>query len=224
MIRIISNICIYLSILYSSTLITAQVEANQNAQDVHVSKYAEGMNQAFELWGENKSIEALNMFERITMVETEEWLPKFYTAYLYIIESFDERDEQKLSAQLLKAQNHINIAKTLSKDNPELMRLQALLYTVWVAHDGQQYGMLYSAKISELYSKAIAIAPDNPNVVLAKAEWEMGASRFFGKSPKSYCEDIQKAIDLFATFKPKEPFYPTFGKERALQIQQATCK
>ena len=68
------------------------------------------------------------------------------------------------------------------------------------------------------------LAPDNPRVILNKAEWDMGSARFFGQPLDPYCEDIQRAIELFADFNPEEKFYPTYGLERANQIMEETCK
>ncbi len=84
--------------------------------------------------------------------------------------------------------------------------------------------MKYSPKASELYNKALALAPDNPRIILAKAEWDMGSAKYFGQSLEPYCKDIQRAIELFETFKPAGEFYPTYGEERANQIKQESCK
>lgn len=203
---------------------SAQVQMNQTLQKAVASKYEDGMHQAFQLWEEDKSWEAANMFERIAKAEQDEWLPWYYASQIYVLNSFEEQKEEKLTANLLKAQNFINEATSVSKDNAELLALQAQLYTVWIIFDGQKYGMLYSAKATDLYSRALALTPNNPRIILAKAEWDMGLASFFGKTVTSYCKDIQHAIDLFPNFKPEEAFYPTYGKERAIQVQKATCE
>jgi hypothetical protein len=118
----------------------------------------------------------------------------------------------------------LNDAKAISKDNPELHTLEALWYTVWVAYDGAKYGMIYSGKVSQLYQEALKLAPDNPRVILNKAEWDMGSARFFGQPLDPYCDDVKRAIELFADFNPEEKFYPTYGLERANQIIETNCK
>ena len=62
------------------------------------------------------------------------------------------------------------------------------------------------------------LAPNNPRVILSKAEWDMGSARYFGKDITPYCKDVERALELFATFKSETPFYPTMGKERAEDI------
>ena len=186
--------------------------------------YEKGMQKAFELWGSNHPTEASNLFERIAMAEPDSWLPSYYAAQINITSSFGEKDEQKLSAQLKKAQDFINDATSISKNNPEILVLQALLHTAWVAFDGATYGMTLSGKVVELYTKAAIIAPENPRVVYCKAEWDMGSASFFGQDTTPFCKDLEKALELFANFKPETPFHPNWGKERTEQILQSCGK
>lgn len=186
------------------------------------SNYEEGMQKAFELWGNNPT-EASNLFERIAKAEPNNWLPSYYAAQINIIASFGEKDKDKLTAQLGKAQNLINDATAISKNNPEILVLQALLHTAWVAYDGATYGMTLSGKVTALYAQAEQLAPENPRVVLNKADWAMGSARFFGQDTTPFCKDVEGALELFANFKPESPFHPKWGKNRAEQILES-CK
>ncbi|AFL81643.1 hypothetical protein Aeqsu_2183 [Aequorivita sublithincola DSM 14238] len=214
----------YLTIFFTALVLQAQSDTAETKTDAASTKYQQGMKKAFSLWQENKSWEAANVFERIATAESDNWLPPYYVAQINVINSFSEKDKTKLTAQLGKAQDFINDATAISKENPDLLVLQAQLYTAWIVFDGQQYGMTYSAKASELYNKALALAPNNPRMILAKAEWDIGGAQYFGQSIEPYCKDIQRAIDLFATFKPEGEFYPSYGEERAKQVQAESCK
>lgn len=217
------NVVTYLLIVFTAFIMQAQTDSSENVEAMP-SKYQQGMQKAFKLWQEDKSWDAANVFERIATAEPDNWLPPYYVAQINVINSFTEKDKTKLTAQLGKAQNFINDATAISKENPDLLVLQAQLYLAWIIFDGQQYGMTYSPKATELYSKALALAPDNPRIILAKAEWDMGSAKYFGQSLEPYCKDIQRAIDLFATFKPAGEFYPTYGEERAKQVQTESCQ
>ena len=188
------------------------------------TNYEKGMQKAFGLWGNNNPTEASNMFERIANAEPDNWLPSYYAAQINIVSSFGEKDKEKLTAQLKKAQDLINDATAISKDNPEIIVLQALLHTAWVAFDGATYGMTLSGKVVELYTKAAQIAPENPRVVYCKAEWNMGSASFFGQDTTPFCKDLERAIELFANFKPETSFHPNWGKERAIQILESCGK
>lgn len=186
-------------------------------------KYQAGMEKAFELWGQEKPFEAANMFERISKAETENWIPHYYVAQINILYSFGENDKEKLTLQLKKAKEELDMAKAISPNNAELMVLEALLNTVWISYDGATYGMTLAGPTAQIYKKAYEIAPNNPRVVYCKAEWEMGSAKFFGQDTKQYCQDIEKALELFATFKDETPFYPGWGKDRA-EVILADCK
>ncbi|GAA4897633.1 hypothetical protein GCM10023311_23000 [Flaviramulus aquimarinus] len=193
---------------------TLLVSGFLNAQ----TNYEKGMQKAFELWTANQPIEAANLFERIAAAEQDNWLPPYYAAQINVIYSFGENDEEKLSAQLKKAQDLINDATAISKDNPEIMVLQALLHTAWVAYDGATYGMTLSAKVVEIYTKAAIIAPKNPRVVYCKAEWDMGGAKYFGQDTTPFCKDLERSIELFANFKPETAFHPNWGADRAKML------
>ncbi|MCK5401985.1 MAG: hypothetical protein KAJ28_10160 [Flavobacteriaceae bacterium] len=186
------------------------------------TNYEKGMQKAFELWGSNP-VEASNLFERIAKAEPNNWLPSYYAAQINIVSSFGEKDKEKLTAKLAKAQGLINDATTVSKNNSEILVMEALLNTAWVAYDGAAYGMTLSPKVAALYAQAEQISPNNPRVVLNKAEWNMGSARFFGQDTAPFCKDVERALDLFANFKPETAFHPKWGKERAEQILES-CK
>lgn len=198
-------------IIIATLLVSVFVNAQTN--------YEKGMQKAFQLWGTNPT-EAANLFERIAKAEPDNWLPSYYAAQVNIANSFGEKDGDKLSAQLKKAQDLINEATAISKNNPEILVLQAMLHTAWVAYDGATYGMTLSPKVVELYMKAEQINPDNPRVVFSKAEWDMGSARYFGQDTAPFCKDIERSIELFANFKPETPFHPNWGKERAEQAMK----
>ena len=187
------------------------------------SKYEAGMQKALDLWGTN-AIEASQLFERISKAEPDNWLPSYYAATTLIFDGFSKlNDRDALEAQLNKAQDLLNEATAISKDNPEIMVMQALLYTVYVASDGATYGMTLSGKIIALYTQAEQLDPTNPRVVYNRAEWEIGGARYFGQDTAPFCKDIERSIELFTNFKPESEFHPNWGRERAEEALKA-CK
>ncbi|WP_452220527.1 hypothetical protein [Lacinutrix salivirga] len=186
--------------------------------------YEKGMTKAFTLWETNKPMEAANLFERIANAEPDNWLPSYYAANVLIMDSFTKlKDAKALESQLIRAQDFINASKAISKNNPEIMTLQAILHSVYVISDGAKYGMILSGKIAKLYSQAYAIAPNNPRVLLNKTEWEVGTAIYFGQDTKPFCDAFEKTVELFANFKPESEFHPNWGKERAEQ-EVKKCK
>lgn len=194
-----------LFVLFVSTVVSAQTQ------------YEKGMTKALKLWQEQKLTEASALFERISKVEKNEWLPSYYVATIEITSSFGLKDEVKLNAKLKKAQEFLDVASSISENNPEIIINQALLNTAYIVFDGQKYGMDMSIKNAELYQKALKLAPENPRVILGKAEWDMNSAGYFGKPIEPYCKDVKKAASLFEKEKlPK--FYPAYGKVRVKEV------
>jgi tetratricopeptide (TPR) repeat protein len=187
------------------------------------TNYEKGMTKAFDLWEAGKADEAENLFERIAKAEQDNWLPHYYIAQINSLKSWGVTDEAVIKAQLDKAQEHLDIAMGLSENNPELMVIQAQVLTNWIAYDGMTYGMKYSTRITELYKKAQAIAPDNPRVAFGKVEWEMGSAKYFGQDTAPFCKKMEGALALFEDFKTKSEFHPDWGEKRAKQAV-AECK
>jgi len=202
-----------------ATILFLCLSATTFAQD----QYTKGMQKAFELWGEGKTADASNLFERIASAEPDNWLPFYYTAQVNTVASFGEKDEAKLTQQLEKAQEYTDLAKAISPDNPEIMVQQAMVHTAWVAFDGATYGMTLAPKVASIYAKAAELDPKNPRVIFSKAEWDMGSAQYFGGDIAPYCKDVERAIELFDNFKPESEFHPNWGKDRAVATLE-NCK
>lgn len=187
------------------------------------SQFEQGMSKAFSLWGEGKSTEASALFERIASAEKNNWLPNYYVALVNTTDAFDPKNKSNAPALLDKAQKALDEAAGISFDNPEIMVLQALIYTAWLVQDPMTNGMKYSALAMKEYEKALAIAPNNPRAVFGKAEFEMGGAKYWGTDTKPMCEQIAKSIELFANFKPESEFHPKWGLDRAQETLK-TCK
>lgn len=190
---------------------------------VNAQQYEQGMGKAFSLWGEGKSAEAVALFERIAGAEKNNWLPNYYVALVNTTATFDPANSKTAAAMLNKAQNAIDNATMISPNNAEILVVQALINTAWIMQDPMTNGMKLSAPTIELYTKAIALDPNNPRAVFGKAEFEIGGAKYWGTDTKPMCEQIAKSIELFAKFKPETQFHPNWGLERAQQTLKE-CK
>lgn len=201
------------------TTITLFIAVIASAQ----SQFEQGMGKAFQLWGEGKNSEASAMFERIASAEPTSWLPNYYVALVNTTTAFGTKDKEQMNFLLTTAQNALDVELIKTPNNPELLVLQAMIHTAWIAFDPMTNGQKLSGTVMELYAKAQAIAPENPRVVFGKAEFEIGAAKFWGTDTKPMCAQIENAIGLFATFKPETPFAPKWGLERA-EAALKNCK
>ena len=186
-------------------------------------QFEQGMGKAFQLWGEGKNTEASDLFERIAAAEKTSWLPNYYLALVNTTAAFRTKDQSQINLLLSKAQKAVDVEMDKNPNNAELLVIQAMIHTAWIAFDPMTNGAKLSGKVMELYAKAQAIAPENPRVVFEKAEFEIGAAQFWGTDTKPMCAQIEKAIGLFATFKPETPFSPKWGLDRAIEASK-NCK
>ena len=187
------------------------------------TQFEQGMGKAFALWGEGKNTEASAMFERIAAAEKNSYLPNYYVALINTTAAFTEKDKAKLELMLTKAQDVLDVEMIKDQNNAELYVMQALIYTAWVVADPMTNGQKYSVKVMEAYAKAKAIDPNNPRAVFGEADYQLGGAKWTGVDTKPLCVQIDKAVELFATFKPATAFSPKWGLERALESQK-NCK
>jgi hypothetical protein len=203
-------------ILVLAILVSGFTQAQQG-------QFQEGMGNGFKLWGEGKTTEASAMFERIASAEKNSWLPNYYVALVNTTTAFRTTDKETVNALLTKAQSALDIEMAKTSTNAELLVMQAMIHTAWIAFDPMTNGMKLSGKVMELYTKAQMLAPENPRVVFCKAEFEIGGAKYFGTDTKPMCAQVEKAIGLFATFKPETPFSPKWGLDRAQETLK-NCK
>lgn len=187
------------------------------------TQFEQGMGKAFGLWKEGKNAEASAMFERIAAAEKTSWLPNYYVGLVNTLSVFTEKDKTKIELLLVKAQDAVDAEMLKDQSNSELYVLQALIYTGYVVADPMTNGMKYSGKVMEAYAKAKALDPNNPRAVFGEADYQLGGAKWTGVDTKPLCAQVNKAIELFGTFKPETPFSPKWGLERALEVQK-TCK
>lgn len=185
--------------------------------------YQKGMQEALSLWQNNKSKEAVALFERIASVEEENWLPNYYIAMIHFKDSFRYMNDKSKAKECLeaaqKAQDKMN---AIALDNPEVLVMQALIHTGWIVYDPMTNGQKLSGDVMYIYNKAYKIDPKNPRVVFSKADFEKGSATYFGQDTKPMCAEIEKSLELFANFIPETPFHPTWGVERAKE-SLASC-
>lgn len=188
------------------------------------TQFEQGMGKALGLWREGKPQEATALFERIASAEKQNWLPNYYIAMVNCTEAFKPENKEQASLLVEKAQKAIDDATLISPENPEIMVMQAMIYTATIVQDPMTYGMKYSMLANEQYAKAKAIAPKNPRVVFCSADFAIGGARWTGADVKALCKEVEDSIQLFANFKPETPFHPSWGLDRAKQTLENCSK
>ena len=186
-------------------------------------QFEQGMGKALQTWKEGKPAEAVAQLERIASVEKTNWLPNYYIALINTTQAFREQDKTKMLSLIESAQKAQDVCNDLPMDNPEVLVMQAMIHTASIVYDPMTNGQRLSGDVMYILNKAYKIAPENPRVVFQKASFEIGMAQYFGQDTKPMCAQIEKSIELFATFKPESAFHPSWGLDRA-QAELKKCK
>lgn len=187
------------------------------------TQFDQGMKKALQTWKNGNSTEALVQFEKIASVEKTNWLPNYYIALINTTQAFGEQDKTKMLSLIESAQKAQDFCNDLAMDNPEVLVMQAMIHTASIVYDPMTNGQKLSGDVMYILNKAYKIAPENPRVVFQKASFEIGMAQYFGQDTKPMCAQIEKSIELFATFKPETAFHPSWGLDRA-QAELKKCK
>lgn len=202
-IKIMSTKLITIIAMFVASIVTAQTQFEQ------------GMSKALQTWKDGNSKDAVAQLERIALVEKTNWLPNYYVAFITTTQAFGEKDKTKMESLLKTAQKAQDVCNELAKDHPEVLVLQAMIHTAWIVYDPMTNGQRLSGDVLYILNKAYKIAPENPRVVFQKASFEKGMAQYFGQDTQPMCAQIEKSIELFATFKPESAFHPSWGLDRA---------
>lgn len=205
------------------TVVLMGILIPSNAQ----SKYETEMQKAMTKFGEAKTADdmekAAQHFDRIAKVETENWLPLYYSMFIRTLNAFS-LDKDKAIKQVDDLESlYSNLESMNDIDKSEVLTLRGLFRTVKVAKDPMTYGMSLSGAIIKDYDEALKLNSGNPRAMYLLAQYNMGGAEFWGKDPKEYCPQIEKAKSLFGTEK-KEGFQPRWGEDQVDEILNTACK
>lgn len=164
-----------------------------------------------------------NAFERIAKAETKEWLPSYYEAFALILSANDVSDGTKKDAVLDKAMEVAKAAEAISPDNSEIVTLQSWITSMKISVDPMNRGQKLGMEASVLTSRAIELDPENPRPYLLQGTGLFYTPEQFGGGKDKAQKVLEKAVEKFNSFKPKNKLMPNWGKERAMSLLEE-CK
>lgn len=196
------------------TLIFSLAVLTTNAQG---KNYQEAMASAIEKMESSETVsnfqQAANTFERISMTETDEWLPLYYAAYSFIVMSYMDQDADKIDPYLDKAQQFLDKAFKIAPNESELFALQAFLYPGRITVDPMARGMEYMPKMNAAIDKAIELNPENPRSYYLRAITLLNMPEQFGGGAEVARPLFETAKEKFDKFEPASTIHPDWGKE-----------
>lgn len=121
----------------------------------------------------------------------------------------------ELDAIAAEAQNNLDKASDLSKDNAEIFILQKMIHNLKMMVDPQSRFMSEGMLGADALAKAEKLDPENPRISLLKAEDIYYTPEQFGGSKSKGLEMFQKSLDQFKVYQPKTTLDPNWGKGEA---------
>ena len=167
--------------------------------------------------------DAAARFERIAAAEPSQWLPRYYSSFIYIVLSFKTTDNAEKQSYIDYAQKQLDEALKIAPEESELYTLQGMLYQSTIMLDPAKYGQIYSGKAAGAYQKASQLDPSNPRPVYLQGVSIMHTPEQYGGGKKAALPIFTKAMGLFADFSPMSEIYPQWGKDEC-QKYLAMCK
>ena len=202
--------------LFIVLILTPVISQNN---EKYPQKMKETIDQLYQANTIDELQKAANGFERIGVMEKDQWHPGYYSAFAHIqMASMTESNAEK-DKLLDKALDIIKSLKNIEAQNSEILTLEGFLHMLRITIDPATRGQHYSGLSFEALHHAARIDPDNPRTQYVLANMQMGTARFFGQGLEDSCSTLKKAIDLFESSDPKSKLDPTWGLEWAKSLE-----
>lgn len=204
------------------TIVLAGILFPSQAQSRYETEMQKAMESFSKAQSQDEMERAAQHFDRIAKVETENWIPLYYSMFIRTLIAFS-LDKDKAIRQVDELESLYGTLDALSPQNSEVLTLRGLFRTVKVAKDPETYAMSLSGAIIKDYDDALKIDSENPRAMYLMAQYNMGGAEFWGKDPREYCPQIERAKTLL-TAEAKENFEPEWGEDQVDEILNSTCK
>ena len=162
-------------------------------------------------------------FERIGDAEKTQWLPYYYAAYCQVTLAFVKNEVANNDIVADKVDQLIAKADAMQPKNSELSLLKAMNTSLRMLVNPMQRWMQYGQKIQEYTQDAMTQDPANPRPHYFSGISLKNTPEQFGGGCSTAKPIFDKALTLFATFKPASELHPNWGWQ-VCQQEAEGCK
>lgn len=168
----------------------------------------------------NSFILTANAFERISTVEKDEWLPKYYVAYCYTLAAFMDTIVANKDGYLDKAQSFIDQANEISPNNSEIYTIMGMIAQARLMVNAMARWQTYGPLSTQHLNKAKELNPNNPRPIFLIAQSTLFTPEQFGGGPAKALPILQEAVEKFNSFEPESNLHPNWGKKIANDLYE----
>jgi hypothetical protein len=205
------------TVLTFGVAINAQTDSAK-AAPVMNEKFVKAMSAAIAPLDTAQTLETLvdmcNKIERIADKEKNEWLPNYYVALLQVQMTYRERDQDKRSAILKKAEGFITKADSMMPNHSEILCVHSMVLYAKIMLNPMTNGQLYGPRATMLLEKSKVLDPENPRPVMNEGLTKYYAPPMWGGDKAKGMELMKLAGEKFVTFKAVSAIHPSWGKNQ----------
>ena len=184
-------------------------------------KYMKAMQDKVVAVDTTRSIDGLRdlsaAFERIGDAEKTQWLPYYYAALAqvnsaYLSTTFGKAGASVTDPMADKAEQLLNKAEALSKDNSEIYVIRKMIASARMMADPMSRYMQYGPQAAAALETARKLNPENPRIYLLQAEDKFYTPEQYGGSKTEAKKLFDLAMQKYDAAKPATPIDPTWGR------------
>lgn len=215
------KVIFFAAALFAVATVSAQSEKYLQAMQTNVSKLDQI--QTADGWKE-----AGNNFQRIADAEKTQWLPFYYVALSNVMVGLmqgtvNQTPNPSITDPLAdKAEEALNKAEALSKDNSEIFIVRKMIATLRMTADPMNRWQTYGPQAEEALQRAKALNPENPRIYLLEGQDKFFTPEQFGGSKAEAKLLFEQSLKKFETFKPESSIHPQWGQSQVKYFQNLT--
>jgi|688.fasta_scaffold39832_5 hypothetical protein len=162
-----------------------------------------------------------NAFERVGNTKLNEWLPKYYIAYSWVMTAFMSKEAKEIDSRVATALQYIDAAAAITS-NSEIECLRGMCHQASIMADPEARGQKYSQMAIEAFNLSAEMDPSNPRPELMKAQSVFYMPEEFGGGKARAKPMFESVLKKYSTFNPQNELMPNWGASMA-KSQLALC-
>jgi hypothetical protein len=169
------------------------------------------------LWSGDALRDLSNSFERIADAEKTQWLPYYYAALARANAGYTQLtgtmggNADKTDPDAKKAEELLNKAEALSKDNSEIYVVKKMIAILFLVGDPMNRYMTYGPQASQALETAKKLNPNNPRVYLQEGLDKYTTPEQYGGNKEEGKKILEDAVKKYESFKPESSIHPNWG-------------
>ena len=185
-------------------------------------KFMKAMEQKVIAADTTRSVDGLNdlanAFERIGDAEKNQWLAYYYASYCKVTAglmmnsgSMMGGNADKTDPVANKAEELLNKAEALEKNNSEIFLIKKMIATLRMMADPMNRYQTYGPAAAEALATAKKINPENPRAYLLEGQDKFFTPEQFGGSKTEAKVLFETAMKKYEVTKPETSIHPFWG-------------